>query len=48
MSFVKGIEINGDSNVWSTAGSSKKASDLMMILALNETMDQLPMADSGY
>ena len=34
-------ENHGDSNVWSTPGGWKK--ELMMILVLNETIDQLAM-----
>ena len=38
--------IHGESNVWSTAHRQKKSIDLMFILDLDETINQLAMANS--
>ena len=39
-------KIHGESNVWSTAQMQKRSTDLMFMLGLNETMDQLAIANS--
>ena len=44
--FMKDREIHGVGNVWSTPQRLKRSSDLMFMLVLNETMDQLAMANS--
>ena len=41
--FTKDREIHGESNVWS-AFPRKISKDLMLMLGLNETIDQLAMA----
>ena len=41
---MKDREINGESNVWSTAQRQKRSNDLM--LGWNETEDQLIMTNS--
>ena len=39
-------EIHGDSNVWSRAKKIDRSMNLMLMLGLNETIDQLAMANS--
>ena len=43
---MKDREIHGESNVWSTAQRQKRSTDLMFMLALYETIDQLAMENS--
>ena len=43
---MKDRKIHGESNVWSTAQRQKRFTDLMFMLGLNETIDQLAMANS--
>ena len=42
---MKDRKIHGESNVWST-GHRKRYMDLIFMLGLNETIDQLAMANS--
>ena len=46
MGIMRRTEIHGESNVWSTAQDRRRSTDLMFMLGLNETMDQLAMANS--
>ena len=46
MKFAKDRKIHVESNVWSAAQRQKRSMDL--ILGLNETMDQLAMANSAH
>ena len=41
-------KIHGENNVWSTAQRHKKITDLMFMLGLNETIDQLALASSVF
>ena len=43
---MKDGEIHGESTVWSQLKDRKRFADLMLVLGLNETMDQLAMANS--
>ena len=43
--FAKDRRIHGESNVWNTAKRQKRSTDLMFMFWLNETMDQLAMAN---
>ena len=45
---MKDREIHGESNVWNTAQRLKKYLDLMFMLGLNETINQLAMANSVH
>ena len=47
VNYVKNSEDDGESNVWSTARGYGKIKDLMEMLGLNETIDQLAMADTA-
>ena len=46
VNFAKDRKVHGESNVWSTAQRQKRSTDLMLMLCLNETIDQLAMANS--
>ena len=43
--LIKDTKICGESNMWSTAQRYKKLKDLMLMLDLNESIDQLAMAN---
>ena len=44
--FNERQKYRGVNNVWSIAHRLKKSKDLMLMLGLNETVDQLAMANS--
>ena len=45
---MKDRNIHGESNVWSTAQRQKISTDLMFMLGLKETIDQLTMSKSVH
>ena len=46
--FLKDREIDSESNVWRELKDRSRPKDLMLLLGLNETMDQLTMANSVH
>ena len=46
--LTKDKKIHGEGNVWNTVQDRKGSTDLMFMLGLNETIDQLAMANSVH
>ena len=43
---MKNRAIHSENSMWSTANKTKRTKDLMMMFGLNETIDQLSIANS--